>query len=284
MEAQLIVQLLLAAACAGEPAPAPPTADGAADEVASRERGQKAPAARLTRVRLELDRSERWAWRLPAEADGRLALLTDDGALAWVKLDPPPQWLEVTSAPLEELDPARLVGLLDDECEAVRDAGEELLLKQGDAAAAALGSALVAAPARVRRAALAVLAEHPQKQWCARIRERLRDDDVGVRRAALTAYAALAPADLVATALDVLRFDRHPLLHHDAIAVLGRQGDLRVVDTLLEHLDECDDRSERLVAFDALRRLTGKKFGRDAEAWRAWWTNHRAELLPNDAE
>ena len=39
----------------------------------------------------------------------------------------------------------------------------------------------------------------------------------------------------------------------------------------------------RLVTFDALRRLTGRKFGRDEAAWRAWWTNHRAELLPEEA-
>jgi HEAT repeat protein len=231
-------------------------------------------------VRLELDRREQWAWRLPAQEDGRLALLTDDGALAWVKLEPPPNWLEESSARLVELPPARLVALFDDASESVRDCGEELLIEQGDPAAAAVGGAVLAESARVRRAALSVLAARPQPQWSARVRERLRDDDVAVRRAALTAYAALAPSDLVATALGVLRFDRDPLLHHDAIAVLGRQGDLRVVDTLLEHLDGCDDRSERLVAFDALRRLTGKKFGRDAEAWRAWWTNHRAELLP----
>jgi hypothetical protein len=38
----------------------------------------------------------------------------------------------------------------------------------------------------------------------------------------------------------------------------------------------------QIAAFAALRGITGMKFGRDEDAWRAWWTNHRDELLPKD--
>lgn len=238
-----------------------------------------APAPTLSRVRVALDRTEQSAWLLGAEEAGAIALLKDDGAVAWLPAEPAPKWLERTERPLAELPPIHLVAGLDDPKETVRDVCEELLAKQGPLAAEALGTALVAEPPRVRRAALAVLAEQPQKQWRARVKERLRDVDVEVRRAALRAYAVLKQEDLIATCLDRLRNDDSALMHHDAIGVLGRQGDLHVVDVVLEHLEGCDDRSERLVAFDALRRLTGMKFGRDAAAWRNWWTNHRDELL-----
>ena len=43
-----------------------------------------------------------------------------------------------------------------------------------------------------------------------------------------------------------------------------------------------DERSLRVATFDALRRLTAHDFGRDEDAWRAWWTNHRKEIVGND--
>ena len=47
-------------------------------------------------------------------------------------------------------------------------------------------------------------------------------------------------------------------------------------------LQNCEDRGVRIAAFAALRGITGMKLGRDEDAWRAWWTNHRDDLLPKD--
>ncbi|MSP15085.1 MAG: hypothetical protein EXR73_00490 [Myxococcales bacterium] len=243
-----------------------------------------AKAPQLVRARVLLDGGEVWVWLLGAEEDGKLALLQDDGFIDWIAAAPEPKWLERGDQPLAQVPPLHFAVGLAHASVAVREVCEALLIAQGPLAADALGVPLRSESVEARRGALAVLAAQPAKQWRARIKERLRDADVGVRRAALTAYAAQKPDDLRVACLDLLRFDESALLHHDAISLLGHLGDRRAIDVIVAHLDSCDDRSERLVAFDALRRITGMRFGRDADAWRAWWTNHRAEVLGEGAE
>lgn len=247
----------------------------------------KAPAPKgpqLERVKLQASAKELAGWRLGAEADGSFALLQDDGNVAWLKSQPEPKWLERAERPLAEVPSGHLVAALEHAQETVRDRCEELLVAQGPAASPALGSALLAPSVEMRRRALAVLAEKPAKQWKARVRERLNDDEKSVRRSALAAYAALKPDDLFAVCCDLLRHDGASEVRHDAIGHLGRSGDVRAIDPLFEHLNGCDDRSLRLVTFDALKRLTGMGFKREEADWRAWWANHRDETLARAAE
>lgn len=272
--------LLLAAAAS----PAAAAADAPADPAAPAAKPAVAKEPTVARVRVAVGSEERVGWRLGVEEAGATALLQDDGVVAWAMVEPAEAWLESEERPLSALSPAHLAGALGHEMAPIRERCEELLIAQGSLAAAAVGEAVRAPSAEARRHALQVLAERPAKQWRARIRERLMDDvEPAVRRAALAAYAALECDDLVPVCLALLKFDDDARVRHDAIGRLGRSRDLTVIDPLLVHLDGCEERSLRLVTFDALRRLTGRKFGRDEAAWRAWWTNHRAELLPEEA-
>ncbi len=238
----------------------------------------------IERVRLEVEGKVVNGWLLDADAEGTTALLLDDGKVQCIPHGPEPRILEVVKHAVRELPPDDLVAGLGHVREGVRDRCEELLVQMGALATPTIGSALLAEAAEVRRRGLRVLAERPAKQWIARIRECLRDGDEAVRKEALATYAVHRPDDLFDVCRGLLRLDPAALVRHEAIGQLGRLGDLHAVDLLLDHLDGCEDRSLRLVTFDALRRLTLKSFGRDEPAWRAWWSNHRGELLPDDSE
>jgi hypothetical protein len=69
---------------------------------------------------------------------------------------------------------------------------------------------------------------------------------------------------------------------HAAAEQLGFLKDIHGVEPLMKLLQNCEDRGVRIAAFAALRGITGMKLGRDEDAWRAWWTNHRDDLLPKD--
>src|SRR5262249_24582989 len=74
--------------------------------------------------------------------------------------------------------------------------------------------------------------------------------------------------------------DSSLLVQHAAAEQLGFLKDLHGVDSLIRLLQNTEDRGVKIVVFASLRRITGMTFGRDEEAWQAWWTNHRQELLP----
>jgi hypothetical protein len=100
-------------------------------------------------------------------------------------------------------------------------------------------------------------------------------------RQGAAALPFLGGEDLLERCVDALQWDGSALVRHQAIVRLGRCVDLRAVDPLLAHLEGCEERSLRIITFDALRRLTGRNFGRDEQRWRNWWSNHRSELLPD---
>jgi hypothetical protein len=288
---------LLAVAVAAPQGGAAPVAGGGGQTPAPKAPATNAPAAKtpaakapapkgpqLERVRLQASAKELAGWRLDAEAEGSFALLQDDGNVAWLKAQPEPKWLERAERPLAEVPSGHLVAALEHAQEVVRDRCEELLVAQGPAASAALGSALLSPSVEMRRRALDVLTAKPAKQWKARVRERLNDDEKLVRRSALAAYAALQPEDLFTVCVDLLRHDGAPEVRHDVIGVLGRSGDVRAMDPLFEHLTGCEDRSLRLVTFDAFKRLTNMGFKREEADWRAWWENHRDETLKRAEE
>ena len=268
---------LLTVAVAAPLAGAAPVAAPGGETPATKAPATKAP--QLERVRLQASAREYAGWRLGAEDEGSFAVLQDDGNVAWLAAKPEPKWLERGQRPLAEVPSGHLVAALEHAQECVRDRCEELLVAQGPAAAAALGAALLAPSVEMRRRALAVLAEKPAKQWKARVRERLDDDEWRVRRAALAAYVALKPDDLFQVLCDLLRHDDAVQVRHDVIVALGRGGDVRAIDPIFDHLTGCEDRSLRLVTFDALKRLTGMGFKREEADWRAWWANHRDETL-----
>ena len=69
-----------------------------------------------------------------------------------------------------------------------------------------------------------------------------------------------------------LKSDR-PLLRQQAIAALGRAKSPKTVEALLAALGDADARL-RDGAAEALKRLSGKDFGTNAEQWRTWWKDN----------
>jgi hypothetical protein len=251
-------------------------------------RTEERPSARppppsTEHVRLVVDGTEHSGWTLDPTADGGFALLADDATIVVIPLPAPPAAptiLERVAQPVTLVPSPALVAGLEHQEAGVRDRCEELLGEQGDAALPHLGPALSSASKEARRRSLELLVTRPSTKWRSRVDSLRRDDDERVRQTALRAYAALKPTDLYERCVDSLRSDSSVLVRHEAIVLLGRQGDVRAVDPLLDELEGCEERSLRLVTFDALRRLTGRSFGRDEEKWRSWWTNHREEFLP----
>jgi hypothetical protein len=228
-------------------------------------------------------------WPLDPSAAGGCALLRDDGAIVIVPTQPAPEIRSVDPRPVTDVPSGALAAGLAHAEPGVRDRCEELLREQGEPGLKHLGAAFDSDAVEANRRALSILARQAAKfpkaaaAWLPRVRNRLDAADEQVRKAALRAFAALGAEDAGDRCLEALRDDESVHVRHEAIVQLGRRQDLRAVDALLEHLASCEERSLRLVTFDALRRLTGKGFGRDEQQWRNWWANHRAELLPESA-
>ena len=248
---------------------------------------QPEPVATCEHVRVAARGKEWSGWLLDPESEGGYALLADEGEFRLLPSAPPPKVLERTLRPVTEAPSAALVAGLGHASERIRERCEELLLEQGSPALAPLGEALVDRSAETRRRALGIVAtQAPRfpkqaKRLLRRVTGCLNDGDERVRQAALHAWSLYEGQEheLLARCTDLLKLDASELVRHEAILCLGRTRDPHAIDPLLAHLEGCDSRSLRLVTFDSLRRLTGRNLKRDEEAWRAWWTNHRAEVL-----
>jgi len=233
---------------------------------------------------------KQWSgYALAPDAPKGFALLTDDGKVALLARAPAPATLETKSRPVSAVPATALATGLAHAEEVVRDRCEQLLLAQGDLAQPALAAAVNDASPEARRRALTIASKlaptnaKAAQPWIGRARARLIDGDESVRRAALACYAAAGADDVREKCEELLQFDDSTRVHHDAIVQLGRTHDLRAVDPLFTQLADSQERAVRIAAFDALRRLTGKNYGRDEARWRAWWKNHRAELVPDAA-
>jgi len=252
-------------------------------------RAEEPPAAAvptLEHVILSASGRRYAGWPLDPLAEGGCAFLSDEGVVVLVPRDPPPEIHDVVARPVTEVPPAALVAALSHAERGVRDRCEDLLREQGALALPHYGAALDGKSPEACRLALSLLAQQaaafPKASgaWLTTVRSRLLDaSDEMVRKMALRAYAALGADDAFSRCTDSLRLDPSVQVRHEAIVLLGRTKDLHAVDPLLDHLARCEERSLRLVTFDALRRLTGRSFARDEARWRSWWTNHRAELL-----
>ncbi len=254
--------------------------------VALADDGPRAPVPMADYVRFVVAGRELSGWPLDPTAEGGCALLVEGGAIEVIADQPPPELKEHTARPVTEIPSPGLVAGLAHVDAGVRDRCEELLVDQGAVALPHLGAALDDRSAEACRRALRILVDQaakfpkPAHAWLSRVRANLGADDELVREMALRAYAALGEEDVRERCEDALFRDASIHVRHEAIVQLGRKGDLRAVDAILKHLEECGERSLRLVSFDALRRLTGRRFGRNEEQWRNWWSNHREELLP----
>jgi HEAT repeat protein len=223
-------------------------------------------------------------WLLdPAAKDGSI-YLDDDGTFVTVAKDAKSEVVETTARPVTEVPGPPLVDGLGHAEEGVRDRCQELLAQRGEEAAPLLAAALDAKSAEARRRALTILTATKIDSLAKSIKICVNDSDERVRAVALEAFAKLRKDEALPICVDRLENDGSPLVQHSAAERIGGLGDYHGVDPLLDHLGRCEDRGVRIAVFAALRRISGKNLGRDEEAWRAWWTNHKDELLPDDDE
>jgi hypothetical protein len=269
--ALLLAGLLVSGARAG---------DGPRDDADAPARPTKTEAVpTLTRTQWRLGKETVSGFELATTEANEKVVATADGALRRFPAAARPDVVSTSDAPVTDVPPLALAQGLADEAERVRDRCEELLRQQKDAALPGLAVALESPNSEARWRALCVLSKVPQKKLLSGVRDHLADPEPRVRQKALRAYSLLAPDDLQEKTVWMLKHDGSVEVEHEALVQLGRCHELTAVDAVLDHLATCQVRNLRLVAFDALRRLTGQRFGRDEEQWRAWWTNHREEVL-----
>jgi HEAT repeat protein len=104
----------------------------------------------------------------------------------------------------------------------------------------------------VRQAAISVLGRTGDGRAFEPVLKLLEDADPAVRRSAAVALGTL----------------KDPRAVEPLIALLGRRG---------APLNAPDERSvgARIEAASALEKITGQKFGADADAWQAWWNENK---------
>ena len=241
-----------------------------------------APVPTSEHVELRVDGRPLAGWTIDPDAKEGSIVLGDDGKFVKVVFGPKVVRVAAAARPVTEIPGSALVDGLSHADEGVRDRCQEWLGQRGKEAAPLLSQALSATEADARRRALAVLAHGPIPSLAGSVRSRVRDENERVRAMALDAYAAMKCSDALDVCIGRLDGDSSLLVLHAAAEQLGFLKDIHGVDPLMKLLQSCDDRGVRIAAFAALRMITGMKFGRDEDAWRAWWTNHRDELLPDE--
>jgi hypothetical protein len=223
-------------------------------------------------------------WLLdPAAKEGSI-YLGDDGTFVTIAKDAKSAVVETAARPVTEVPGPPLVDGLAHVEEGVRDRCQELLALRGVEAAPLLALALDAKSAEARRRALTILTAMKIDSLAKAIKICVNDGDEHVRAIALEAFAKVRKEQALPICADKLENDSSLLVQHSAAERIGGLGDYHGVEPLLDHLARCEDRGVRIAVFAALRRISGKSLGRDEEAWRAWWTNHKTEFLPDEGE
>jgi len=240
------------------------------------------PVPTSEHVELRVEGRPLAGWTIDPDAKEGSIVLGDDGAFVKVVFGPKVVRVAAAARPVTEIPGSALVDGLSHADEGVRDRCQEWLGQRGKEAAPLLSQALSVRSADARRRALAVLVHAPIPSLAGAVKSRVGDENEQVRATALAAYVAMKRPDALDVCVDRLDGDSSPLVLHAAAEQIGFLKDIHGVDPLMKLLQSCDDRGVRIAAFAALRGITGMKFGRDEEAWTAWWTNHRDELLPKD--
>jgi len=106
----------------------------------------------------------------------------------------------------------------------------------------------------------------------------LKDPREEVRFWAVEGIALVATDDVIEPLLGVLHDDPSIRVRERAACSLAQTGmfetsqRMKIVPTLLDWMDEPGpDDTTRGFVFHALRDITGRSFGKDPAAWRAWW-------------
>src|SRR5580704_18860922 len=118
-----------------------------------------------------------------------------------------------------------------------------------------------------------------------------RDPSEHTRYWAVEGLAMLGNDATIDPLLDVLAHDRSPRVRERAASSLGQSGMLTREERLaaVPHLlNFADDDSlatnTRELVYGTLRVITGAALGNDANAWRAWWSNHDpAHVRPRES-
>ncbi len=97
--------------------------------------------------------------------------------------------------------------------------------------------------------------------------------------ALVTALGRIGDASAAGDLLEVLRSAFDPALRASAAEALGRIGGETAVPLLIEALSR-DAPTVRQQAANALRSLTGERWGNDAAAWRRWWESRGSTPAP----
>ncbi len=115
-----------------------------------------------------------------------------------------------------------------------------------------------------RRAVEPLITALNHEHWSVRTRAAEAVGKIGDRR-------AIEP-------LIAMMEDEEALVRSNAAAALGEMRDPRVVEPLIAALKD-KDVNVRSRAEEALRKITGKDFGKDSDRWHEWWQENRETVF-----
>jgi HEAT repeat protein len=140
-----------------------------------------------------------------------------------------------------------------------------------------LGETLENRSWRVRLGLLEALAILKDERAAEKLSEALLEEDPGIRSRALESLAERGTAAGLQACLDRLQ-DEFWQVRAVAIGALGRFGEIKAVDPLIEALKVETGRMRGDIA-EALLKLTGKTLDADYQLWKSWWASedHKKE-------
>ena len=105
----------------------------------------------------------------------------------------------------------------------------------------------------------------------------LDDEQPGVRRKAAEALGRIGEPQATGPLAVSLR-DKDSDVRTEAAAALQEIGDSRAVEPLIIALERATSSREADVMTEALREISGQKFGAKPARWRKWWLQNQAQL------
>lgn len=153
---------------------------------------------------------------------------------------------------------------------------------KGPAVLDALLGALKDEDEHIRHRAASELHNHAHPRAIDALIDAMKEEDRGIRFWAVRALGEIRDPRVIEPLVRALA-DRDTEVRRLAAGLLGDTGDPRAIKPLIDVLG---DQSPVVVKYasESLGRLTGQRFGEDAERWGSWWRKNKARFTREGAK
>jgi len=173
--------------------------------------------------------------------------------------------------------PVLIAALQDNACGVVGDATWALGELGDSRAVAPLSAALRHPSSYVRELAAVALGKIRHTEAVDPLLAALTDENCDVREATAVALGEIRDSQAVVPLIATLK-DRDFRVRAAAALALGEIKDARAVEALIAAANQDERYSVQRNAAEALRKITGKNFGRRSTRWQEWWEQNKANF------